>query len=121
LRIPKIANNSGPTYTRLHAGRKQADVQPMSTECALIGGLGMFVDKPGVVRARLHTIGAADTGIVIHDHDAILTLERCLYRAHRHTRRVLTVVAQSWHHEGGDITGILMIKFVLRHNREVVN
>ncbi|MNC71857.1 hypothetical protein D3C75_1228220 [compost metagenome] len=74
---------------------QQPGIQAVDAEGAFIRGLGFMVDKARLIGAGLHTVGAADTAGVIDHHNAVLTLEGCLYRADRHARRVIAMIAQA--------------------------
>ncbi|MNZ85745.1 hypothetical protein D3C78_1045480 [compost metagenome] len=87
----------------------------MLAESALVGGLRFVVDEAGVIGAGLHAVAAAHAALVVHQHDAVGALEGGLYRADRHTGRVVAVVAQPGQADHGRRGHARSVHFVLQH------
>lgn len=98
FRIVQVANHPRPTYATFYARWEQTCLQTVRAEGAFVGGFGLFIDKTGIVRTRLHAVATADTLLVVDHHDAVFALEGRLHRTDRHARRLVAVVAQARQH-----------------------
>ncbi len=91
-RIVHIPHQDRLRRAHHHTGRLQPNIQPMSTEIALLRRMILRVDENGVIRTSRHARLAPDADPLVEIHDPVRTSEHRPGRTRRHTRSVLTLI-----------------------------
>src|ERR1039458_2295498 len=90
----EIHQQTGAGGAVFAAGRSEALGDAVVTQGALVHGLRFRVQVPAAIRAGLHTVAAAQTIGLVHQHHSVRADEGGAHRAHLHARRIHALVAQ---------------------------
>src|SRR5271165_5327833 len=91
LQVGKLASGR---RAHLAARGRESLGDPVIAESAFVRSLCVWIDEAAPVRACLHAIAAAKAVLLVYEHDAVGTDERCAHRTYLRAGGVSAVVAQ---------------------------